>query len=656
MPRNRRSPALQKKLHSPRLCLAGFRLLVCLLALMPMWDLSKNFCFDWYNHLWMSAYSGRFLWTHGFPPAVLNTAEAVGLPHPLFYASTFHTLLGGLGRLLGMALAFRLAALLLLMVQFSHVERAAREAGVSRFVAFIVATAVSWQVYLMNSLYERGDLTEFTALVFLTCALSCLLVLCLRIASEEKDTYGLIATGAFYGLTALTHPLTGFYGGILIAAFGSVALLVLKSRKLFLFGVLNALALGCLLSPWLYVVHRFGKLIRIADPSANSLMFQGLFVTTVRNRLVSVFSPISGSFFTAQSLFDSSYEASARASVALLAFAVFTLAILSRCPKRRVKPARLLCSFLGLSYLTLLICLLVICVPKCSSLFGNLFDIMQYSSRLAAYVNLSLVLCSLCLFGLLDWEKLQSQRRIRVMWKWAGIGALLLAAVGLGSKMISIQASNDFGSGTKAVEALLQTRHWATRAGGYWLPGNPGGEAMHVSELPAMFYGRSDYDVRSAFSTDFSRVNGLPVRGAFFRSDKIFGEVKSIEFSVAKPTLLITNVSVFPWNAIYLDGKRVPCGDLFPALSKLGLQWSTPEALAVRVGPGPHVLRYAFRPERPWLYLRGLSWLVLAAWMAGLATVIGANLRLRNPPNKYTPYSATDAPPESAGVASAGTR
>lgn len=656
MPRNRHSSALQDKLHSPRLYLTGIRLLVCLLALIPMWDLSKNFCFDWYNHLWMSAYSGRFLWTHGCPPAVLNTAEAVGVPYPLFYASTFHTLLGGLGRFLGMALTFRLAALILLIVQFCHIERAAKEAGAPRLVAFIVATATSWQVYSMNSLYDRGDLTEFTALVFLTCALACLLVLCLRTAREEKDTYGLIAAGAFYGFTALTHPLTGFYGGILIAAFGLVALLVLKSRKIFLFGIFNALALGCLLSPWLYMVYRFGKLIRIADSSANSLMFQGVFVTTAWNRFVSVFSPIHGAFFTAQSQSDSAYDASVRASLALLVFAVFTLAILSRYVKRCAKPERLLCSFLGLSYLTLLISLLVICVPKCSSLFGNVFDIMQFSSRLVAYVNLSLALCSLCMFGLIDWARLQSQGWIGATWKWAGIGTLLLAVFGLGSKMISIQGSKDFGSGTKAVEALLQTRHWPTRAGGYWLPGNAAGEAMHLNELPAMFYGRSDYDVRSAFSTDFSRVNGLPVRRAFFQPDKIPGEARLIDFSLTKPTLLVTNVSVFPWNAVYLDGKRVPCGDLFPALSKLGLQWSTPEALAVRAGPGSHVLRYAFRPERPWLYLRGLSWLVLMAWMAGLGTVIGAKLCRRNPATNCTLPSAMDAPSEPAGVASAGTR
>ena len=631
--------------------------MICLLALMPMWDLSNNFSWDWYNHLWMSAYSGRFMWAHGYPPAVLNTPDVVGLPNPLFYASTFHTLLGCLGRFLGMALTFRLLALLLLIVQFCHLECAAKETGASRFVAFIVAVATSWQVYLMNSLYERGDLTEFTALVFLTCALSCLLVLCLRIAREEKDTYGLVATGVFYGLAALTHPLTGLYGGILTAAFGLVALAVLKSRKLFLFGVFNALALGCLLSPWLYVIHRFGKLVRIANSSANSLMFQGVFVTTVWKRLVSVFSPISGSFFTAQSPSDSLYEGSVRVSLALLVFLVFTLAILSRCPKRCAKPERLLCSFLGLSYLTLLISLLVFCVPKCSSLFGNLFDIMQFPSRLSGYVNLSLVLCSLCMFGLIDWEKMQSQGRIGAMGKWAGIGTVLLAFVGLGSKTSSIlQASNDFGSGTKAVETLLHMKHWATRADGYWLPGNPAGEAKHLNELPAMFYGRSDYDVRSAFSTDFSRVNGLPVRGAFFGPDSTFGKVRPVSFSLTKPTLLFTNVSVFPWNAIYLDGKRVPCSDLFPALSKLGLQWAAPEALAVRAGPGQHVLRYRFRPERPWLYLRGLSWLVFVTWMAGVGIVTGGKWRRRHQPSNGQRQSLLNVTRESAGVVPALTR
>lgn len=625
--------AIRQRFQNPRLYLAGIRLTVCLLALMPLWDLSKNFSFDWYNHLWESAYSGRFMWTHGYPPCVLNTPDAVGMPNPLFYGSTFHVLVGCLGRFIGVSMAFRLLALGLLLTQFLHIERAAREISASRIVAMVVATAASWQVYQMVAIYDRGDLTEFTALVCLTCSLTCLVVLCLRIAKGDRDPYGLIATGAFYGLATIIHPLTGLFGGILVAALGLSAMLVLKSRKLLLFGAVNFLALSCLLSPWLYLVTQFGKLIRITDSSLNSFLFQGLFASTIIwKSLASAFSPISGSYYARPDPSGMPYQTSVQFSLSLLVFSILTLAVLSRCPKRCARPEYVLCGFLGVSYLTFLVSLLVFCVPKCSSLFGGLFDIMQFSYRLGAYVNLSLILCSLCLSGLIAQDKLQSQGRIGMVWKCAGAGALLLAAIALASKTIVIQSSCQFGSGADGVDSLLRMKHWPTQPGGYWVPGNAAEDTVHLDDLPAMFYCRSDYDVRSGFATNYSELNGLPVCGAFFRPGAAFGEVSPLNFTLTKPTLLVTNVNVFPWNAIYLDGKRVPSGNLFPAVSKLGLQWSSPEALALRAGPGQHVLRYAFRPRRPWLYLRGFSWLVLAAWTALWAAAVGAKLSRSNQP------------------------
>lgn len=625
------SPNLRRRFANPRLYFTGMRLIVCLLPLLPLWDLSKNFDLDWYNHLWMSAYSGSFMWAHGYPAGVLNTPQAVGVPTPLFYASTFHTLLGCIGQFLGTALTIRVFALLLLVVQFCHIERAAKQTGASRFVAIVVATVVSWQAYQMVNLYERSDLTEFTALACLTCSLSCLFVLCLRIAKGERDPYGSIAAGAFYGLAALAHPLTGLFGGILVAALGLSALLVLKSGKLFLFGVLSALALSCLLSPWLYVTLQFGKVIHVADPTINAYTFHEVYIpSSLGTALASALSPITGPFDNG--LDQSGYPTiNVQISLAFLVYSIVIVAVLRRCSRPCARPEILLGTFLGLSYLVFVISLLVFCVPKCSTLFGSLFDIMQFSYRLAAYANLALMLCLLCMFGLIDQAKLRSQGRIGTVWKWAAISALVLAATGLCSKSIVIESSSHFRPGTQGIEDFLRMRHSSIRAGGYWFPGSPAVDAMHLNELPVTFDCASDYDVPSVFATNHNELNGLATFGALFRPGTTFGEVSPVKVSLTKPTLLVTNVNPFPWNAIYLDERRLPCGELFPVPDKASLPRSPSISLALRAEPGQHVLRYEFRPERLWLYLRGLSWLVLIGWAALWAAMIGTKLLGRKP-------------------------
>ncbi|MBV9998664.1 MAG: hypothetical protein JO015_06070 [Verrucomicrobia bacterium] len=380
----------------------------------------------------------------------------------------------------------------------------------------------------------------------------------------------------------------------------------------------------------------------------NSLMFQGIHASTVWKSLASAFSPISTSYYIRPNPSGIPYETTVQFSLALLVFSILTLVVLIRCPKRCAGPEFLLAGFLVLSYLTLLISLLVFCVPKCSSLFGNLFDIMQFSFRLGAYVNLSLMVCSLCMIGLIDQDKLRSRVGIAAMWKLAGVGALAIAVVGLASKTNCIEASNQFGAGVNGLAALVRHRNWATQAASSWIPGAAANDAVHLNDLPITFYGRSAYDTRSVFSTNYDELKGIPIRGAFFRTGRTFGEVQPITFVLTSPTLLVTNGSVFPWNAIYLDGKRVSVKDLFPVNSPLGLKWSSPESLAVRAGPGRHVLQYAFRPERPWLYLRGLSWLVLLGWMAAWGTVTGVKLRQRNQRVHGTPHRAVDAPSELA--------
>jgi hypothetical protein len=210
---------------------------VCIFPLGLLFDLRSTFNLDWFNHLWAIDYYGVYFRQHHVLPDVFITNTVVGVPVPLFYSAKFYGLTGVIASTLGSAVTFRLVALLALLIQFWHVERAVRCASGGNRLPLTVATIVTWGIYSLTNLYNRSALPEFVAVAFLTAAVSCLLVLAVRLASGERSYYDAVSVGLFYTAAAVTHPLTALFGAFLIVLTSLAAAITL--RRVWLFGRRN---------------------------------------------------------------------------------------------------------------------------------------------------------------------------------------------------------------------------------------------------------------------------------------------------------------------------------------------------------------------------------------------------------------------------------
>jgi hypothetical protein len=604
----------------PWLCAA----LVTSLALAPLFHLDAIFYVDWINHLWSVEYFGEYWKQHHQLPAVFNTQQVIGIDVPIFYAYHFYAVAGILSSAVGSGLAIRSLAFAALALQFVVVSRSLAAVGAERTTGYTVAALLGWGIYSLTNLYNRSALTEFFAITLLTCSLSSLLSLLLRIHREPVGAPSWLQPGFFYALAAVTHPLTAAFGALLVIALGVTALAFTRSWRLLLFGVASAGAILVVLSPWLLAYRLFGGLLPVNDATFARKAFQ--IIGYFPGSLDAPWSRFSLVPLDGRSLLDGTRGVStpyldAQVSVPLLLALAARLFDLRRNYKRlSALQWALACVALACgAYFSALSVR-----PAISEQLGGVFNILQFAYRLTAYINLTALAAFMALSGAASPG--EANRPVGLRATWLSF-CLALALSGLVTKLYHASAIEQTASAA-SVSRLASELQLPVYEKQYpvWFPGMEAAGQNSI-DLPPTYYGHPVFSMLGAYGSapeDAPRLYAAmePETGGRF------GHVRPLELFLQAPSLLVTNVQPFPWNRLIVDGSMRAEESLLIVPPKSTLDpYRRFDGLAVKLDAGRHVVEFRFAPERSWTRLVVVSWVFLTLWCVAL--VVTRTLRWR---------------------------
>ena len=560
-------------------------LLSCLLASALLLDLRSTFYVDWNNHLWLIEYFGASI-KHLCIPDMVNTRQLIGIPNTLFYGQKFYALLGLLSAFLGSAVTVRIMVFMVFLMQFFQVYRAAMKAGGARNISIGIAVIMTWAIYPLTNLYNRSALTEFFAVAFLTCSLASFLCVIIHDSQKSASRYDIIASGLFFVLAAVTHPLTALCGGLFLGILGVIALIFCeRERKLWLLSyfAITALLSLLILSPWIYVLAQFNNKLPISAHTTTQFYGSGFFPNSVDNILSRV-SPLPLDLRSIEKGIHDVITPYLDAQVALPLIILIAVFIYIGWREKSIKfdLGAYERTILWGSAVMLIICFAVSVCPKISGWLGGFFDILQFPFRLTNYVNLSALVILIILAGRISRANVHSQQVINVCLAFCiaiSFSALMLKLV---HASVIRQDSTQFDEGS-------------------WAP-LPFGSNNHLNDLPGSFYGAGDYSVADGFAKDtFSDV--VPV---IFRNFKVldgqrFGQVGPLTVDLNKAAIVVTNIQPFPWNRILINGALQSQSDVTVIAGRE----------AVVLPSGSYILKAVTRMDGVWKFLNLVSWVLL---------------------------------------------
>jgi len=564
--------------------IAGY-VLVAFAMYMPcryMWPLGASFYIDWTNHEWAIGYFGEYIRNNHAIPYVINTSGLGGLAHPVFYGNLMYPLLGMLASVLAPGVVIRIAAIAVFVAQYRLVSLALVRMQAPLYFARIVGCLVIWATYPLTNFYNRSALTEFFATTLLVCALGCLVLLFHADEARQRRYY---AAGAMFSLTmaAGSHPITAMYAGPVFAALVPVFWWLLRHDRPRRRAILKSLApwlaaAGVCILPWYLAAHRFAEdlLIRNTAREVSVLRWD-----TVQARFFPI--PWDSAVTPGVSLDDIvTPYLDAQFSLSLLVVFI-TVGALAIAMAFRRKWSPTVAFAIGTVFFVVFLTLSL--SVRAYHVFPAIAVMIQYAYRAITYINLSLLLgILLTVMALRSLGDVDIRRRLEhPLIAAAAVTALLLAATGVFVKWGHIAA----------IKKHESSRHWVLTAP----------EREKLIDLPAPYYGPYDYATDKLFAqvpaSEEPKV--IPQRFAV-ASHRWFGHTRPMKLVLAEPTWVMTNILVFPWSKIELDGAEV---------KDVRTHWGK---LTVLVPAGEHRLTTHFRPPLLFRILRPLSMFVMFAW------------------------------------------
>lgn len=527
---------------------------------------------DWQNNLWMIGYARQSLLSGHWFPDVYTVASHVGVPQPIFYGPRLYPLLALLSLPLGPQWAVRAACLIVWSLQFWLVYRLSRRVGGDPIHALAAAALMSWAVYPLTNLYNRGALAEFFATALFLCAL------CaggLALLSPHRGRFALLA--ALLGALALgAHAPTALIGGGVLLLIIVPALLLrlpgqdIRIGRRVIWTILLALLIGAILSPWVYALLRYSGRFSISVPNPFFYSIAGRWqrfewIDAWWARLSPL--PLPGQWAPPQNAWRYTLHLDAQWNFPLALLAVYSAAraLVAR-PRGRAAPLMIVAAVIAVGLLVL-----SICQPLQNALTHPIGAAIQFPYRLVSHVNIALLVLLLA-----AWVAKAPEMR--------GSGAAILAiAMALSAAGLALKLKH---AAAVMVRAQPQT-------------------ASQFARLPPMFGGQDDYTLQ-VHETE------LPISLAWEPNSPLMVEAPfgggpaegAADVTITLPATrwIVTSIMNFPWNRLVLDRQPIP----FAQVHNLYFHET------VRLTAGEHRIGYRFDPDPLWVQLDRLSWEILA--------------------------------------------
>lgn len=552
----------------------------CLLVCLPL--CAKTLAGDWENHLWMVNYNARYLANHLAFPSTLNTQEIVGMAFPAFYGYLFFPFVSTFSTWLDANITLRVFALITFIAEFALVYTTIVKLTRDKFFGFLVGTCLVWAIYPLTNLFHRGAIPEFFATALLTCAS----VAWVRaIISETSSALKRWCNAAvlFLCFAAGIHPITALYGCIFFMGFVAITLLLKPQKQLK--QILIAFAIPALigsvcLSPWVISTARYNRQFQIAQ-SFHVIGFYRMTIDNIGLRLSPVPIPYRFLAHDAEIEHMGTPHLDAEVNVPLLLLLVYLTGSLMGQNRLSFRGR------LGVCFMLLMAGLFTwFSVSNGFNKAGYFARSIQFSYRLVTYVNLCL------LYGILIacWQQTSNVVSIRrqIVDSKLAYSALAVSGIALAFKLAF----------TLSLAPISQNFFAAQRSD------------TELLTLPKSFYGFEGYAMPGlaapANADEIKSKTALPVA-----EGKQFGAVG--ETNLPPSGLTATNVQVFKWNKLTLDGK--------PIEQKMLKADKTFYALDANRRPAAK-LNYELDPPKWWLFLHQLSFPLFFAWI--IATIIMA--------------------------------
>lgn len=579
---------LTKWIAKHAVCLIG--LVAIAYPLILLFNPSINFAVDWFNHLWLIGYYGKYFAAHGTIPLVLNTTERLLIAYPTFYGFLFYPVLGAISSVTGPDLAIRLAVGLLWVLKFCLAYQLTFRISKSRQAGILMACLCVWQIYPLTNLYNRSALTELFATGLLTCTLCSFLLMVMAPTVLEKIFY-LMITGIELSLALASHPITALYaipfGGMLLIVM--IPFVLRHWRKAFvppvILGIILFVFVFLTITPWVYATMLFGKDMQISSHDWR-ISSVGVGIVLFPDDIDNVFTRFA--FFPydprslSKGLVVSTPYLDAQVDMAL--GLVLAALVLFGVRPQRTGDTRdgTLRHILGKALFAVSLIMFVIATfLSLSNLtypyLPAMANLIQFAYRFVTYQNLMLFTAVLSLMMISRFQFRMENIGSEVL-----VACLTLAAVGVGVKLTH---------GMAITEPVFP---WQV----YSLESND--ESLYRS-LPPTFYGLDAYTVQ--FSTQVQPEEFLPLDLSVGQG-KDFGDPLPFMVYTSQRTWMQTNIAASPWNSVVVDGVPVTADEMRSYQSKL----------MVQVNPGGHLLEARFMPDMIYVFLQKMSFTLFLFW------------------------------------------